>query len=270
MALPFIKMHGLGNDFVILDGRDKKPALKAGDIQRIATRRVGIGCDQVIVMEPSQQADVFMRIYNADGGEVQSCGNAARCVAWLVMEEQGVDTLTIETKAGVLQCQRAGDRRVRVDMGKPTFNWQDIPLAKECDTLHLDVTHSRLVDPAAVSMGNPHLVFVVPDVNTVNLAAIGPQLETHPLFPERVNVSVVHVDGKDKITLRVWERGAGLTLACGTAACAAVAVLHKRGLVGDKTQVMLPGGELSIERDTKTGHIFMTGEVATSFHGELP
>ena len=268
MALSFIKMHGAGNDFVIFDGRSNKLALKTGDIQRIASRRLGIGCDQVIVMEPSKKADLFMRIYNADGSEVQSCGNASRCISWLLMEETYANKVQIETRSGILECTRAGVARICVDMGAPSFEWQDIPLSEKRDTLNLEMKQDGLVNPAAVSMGNPHMVFVVPDVKIINLAAIGPQLENHPLFPERANVSVVQIDKSDHVTLRVWERGAGLTLACGTAACAVVAVLNKRKLVQDKVIVALPGGELEINWDKKTGHIFMTGEVATSFRGE--
>lgn len=268
MSYPFIKMDGIGNDFVILDGRKKRITLSPEQVQKVAARDTGVGCDQLIVMEPSEHADVFMRIYNADGGEVASCGNATRCVAWLIMQESGKDGVTIETVAGVLACRRAGDKKVCVDMGKASFNWQDIPLAEERDTLHLDITEGDLKDPAAVSMGNPHMVFAVPNAIAISLDKIGPKLEHHALFPERANVSFAEVKSPDAITLRVWERGAGATLACGTAACASVAALNKRGQVGKDVMVTLPGGMLHISI-ASNGHVMMTGEVAENFRGEL-
>ena len=269
MKTSFIKMHGLGNDFVIFDGRQAPIRLNAQQAAKLADRRMGIGCDQVIVMEASSKADVFMRILNADGSEVSSCGNATRCVAWLIMQENRKDTATVETRAGIMQAVRIGDKDIRVDMGMPKFEWQDIPLAKAVDTKKLDITHGDLHSPAVVSMGNPHMVFVVKDVESVDLQAAGKILEHHPLFPERANVSIAQVIDKRHVKLRVWERGAGLTLACGTAACATVAALHNNGLVDAIAEIKLPGGTLNIEWDKVTQHIYMTGAVAESFTGEV-
>ncbi|MDE3061195.1 MAG: diaminopimelate epimerase [Pseudomonadota bacterium] len=270
MPLPFLKMHGAGNDFVIFDARTRPVALAPSRLQEIAARRTGIGCDQVIVMEQSQNADVFMRIYNADGGEVFSCGNATRCVGWLIMRESGRDACAIETKAGILQCRRAGQDRIRVDMGKPRLEWGEVPLSHPADTNHLDIAVEGLKDPAAVSMGNPHMVFAVSDVSAAPVAVLGPTLEHHLLFPERANVSFAQVVNDKEIRLRVWERGAGETLACGTAACATLVALHRRGLVANKASVHLPGGVLEIEWDKISGHVWMTGPVALSFQGVIP
>ncbi len=269
MPLSFIKMHGLGNDFVVFDARADSIRLTEKQLTGIAARRTGIGCDQVIVMEKANKGDVFMRIYNADGGEVQSCGNATRCIAWVIMEETGKDKVAVETGAGLLACERAGEKMIRVDMGEPKFAWQDIPLAKESDTMNLPIFADGLSNPAAVSMGNPHMVFVAPVIDTVNLKDLGSRLEHHPLFPERVNVSVAQVVDKHTVKLRVWERGAGITLACGTAACAALAVLNRRGLVDEAARIMLPGGALDIVWDKNTNRIFMTGAVETSFSGTV-
>jgi diaminopimelate epimerase len=268
MTRPFIKMHGLGNDFVIFDARKKPLSLSRAQAAAIADRRRGIGCDQVIVIEKAKKADAFMRIYNADGGEVSSCGNATRCVAWLLMEETGKKELPIQTKAGVIDCIRAGKYTITANMGAPKFGWRDIPLAKECDTLALPVSAGQYKYPVGVSMGNPHMVFVVPNANKAPLPILGPKLEKHPLFPKRANVSFAEPINKSKIKLRVWERGAGETLACGTAACATLAALHLKGYVEDAAAVELPGGTLDIKWDRKTGHIFMTGTVTVSFKGE--
>lgn len=269
MNTPFIKMHGLGNDFVVFDARRKPLTLSRAQAAKIASRRFGVGCDQVIVMERSKKADIFMRIYNADGGEVSSCGNATRCVAWRVMEETGRREATVETKAGVIVCKHAGRERVAADMGAPRFGWRDIPLAKKCDTLELPITAGAYKKPTAVSMGNPHMVFVVKDVDKAPVGILGPTLEHHPLFPKRANVSFAQVVSPSVIRLRVWERGAGETLACGTAACATLAALHRKGLAAGKARIQLPGGALDIAWDKKTGHIWMTGAVATSFEGVI-
>ena len=265
---PFIKMHGLGNDFVVVDARLEPFVLDQAAARAVADRRTGVGCDQLIVMEPPANgaADVFMRIRNADGGEVEACGNASRCVAALIMEETGRDRCTIETQAGLLRAAalRTGD--IAVDMGELRTAWQDIPLARQMDTLHLDLACGPLRDPVAVNIGNPHAVFFVADAATIDLATLGPRLEHDLLFPERANIGVAQLVGTDRLRVRVWERGVGLTRACGTGACAAAAAAHRRGLTGRTVEVRLDGGPLTVEWRAD-GHMVMTGPVATSFTG---
>lgn len=266
----FIKMHGLGNDFVILDARRREIALGAERVRAIANRRTGIGCDQLIVLrEPADgAADAAFSIHNADGGEAEACGNAARCVAWMAMEESGRDTARLETGAGTLAARRAGPLSVTVDMGEPRFDWRDIPLASAADTLHLPLARGPLEDPVAVSMGNPHAVFFVNDADAVDLAALGPSLEHDRMFPERANIGVAEPRGPDRMRLRVWERGAGLTMACGTGACAALAAAHRRGLAGRRATMELDGGPLEIVWG-EDGRVAMTGPVAIAFRGTL-
>ncbi|MCE2927241.1 MAG: diaminopimelate epimerase [Rickettsiales bacterium] len=270
MALSFIKMHGLGNDFVILDGRAITIRLPSAAITKICDRRFGIGCDQLIVMEPSTKADVFMRIYNADGSESASCGNATRCVAWLIMQESSKNDVSVETKVGLLNCKQTGDQRVMVDMGAPIFDWRNIPLSNEVDVNHVELgpQYSILGAASVLSMGNPHAVFIVSDASAIDLAKLGPELENHPLFPERANISIAQVIAPDRIKLRVWERGAGTTLACGTAACAALVACARKGLASRIAKVSLPGGDLDIRWDEATGHVVMTGGVALVFEGQ--
>jgi diaminopimelate epimerase len=269
--VPFTKMHGLGNDFVVIDARDRPIALKPESVRAIAARRTGVGCDQLIVMEPAADkatADVFMRIHNADGGEVDACGNATRCVAALLMAEGGNGTVQIQTGAGILAAKAAKGGAVTVDMGRPGLTWQEIPLAHEADTLHLDLAAGPLADPAAASMGNPHCVFFVDDLDAIPLEALGPELEHHDLFPERANIGVAQIIDDVTMLLRVWERGVGLTLACGTGACAAAVSAHRRGLTGRRVGVQVDGGTLAIEwRDDD--HVTMTGPAAISFMGTL-
>jgi diaminopimelate epimerase len=267
--IAFLKMHGLGNDFVVIDARKHAVALDEAAARRIADRHRGVGCDQVIVIEPAKNghADAFMRIRNADGGEVSSCGNATRCVAALLMRESGRDRARLETRAGVLEAAAKG-AAVAVDMGTPKFEWRDIPLAEAQDTLHLNLSAGPLKDPCAVSMGNPHAVFFVPDADAIDVAALGPGLEHHKLFPERANIGVAQVLAPDRIRLRVWERGAGLTLACGTGACAALVAANRRGLTQRRATLVLDGGELDIEWQDD-GHVIMSGPVATAFTGTL-
>ncbi len=267
-------MHGIGNDFVVLDARARPLAIDADAARAIADRRTGVGCDQLIVVEPSEVADVFMRIRNSDGGEVEACGNGARCVASLVLAEAGREEITIETLAGVLPARRVAADRYEVAMGVPRFEWQEIPLAKEMDTLNLDLSigpASRpvLSDPVALSIGNPHAVFFVDDVATVDIATVGPMLEHHPLFPERANIGFAQILGPDRLRLRVWERGAGLTQACGSGACAAAVAAARRDYTGREVTLVLDGGELGIRWREADGEILMTGPVATAFTGEL-
>jgi diaminopimelate epimerase len=275
-ALNFRKMNGLGNDFVVLDGRARPLALGPEFVKAIADRAAGIGCDQLIALEPSAKADVFMRIWNADGGEVSACGNAARCVAALVAEERGRSDVTVETEAGVLDATVNKDGRVTVDMGGPRFDWQNIPLAEPfADTRYIElqvgpIDAPVLHSPSVVNVGNPHCIFFVDDVDAYDLARFGPMLEHHPLFPERANISLAQVTASDALKLRTWERGAGLTQACGTAACAAVVAAARLKRTGRKVKVSLPGGDLLIEWRESDGHILMTGPYSLDFEGALP
>ncbi len=269
-GLNFIKMHGLGNDFVIIDARPQPVALDAQRARALADRRTGVGCDQVIVIEPAQNgtADAFMRIRNADGAEVAACGNGARCVASIIASGLGRKTARIETLAGILEAEIRDARTVTVDMGAPELDWRRIPLSSEQDTLNLDITSGPLAGPTAVNMGNPHAVFFVDDAEAVDLAALGPGLEHHPMFPERANIGIVHMLADDRLRFRVWERGVGITRACGTGACAAAVAAHRRGLAGRKVEVVLDGGPLEIEWRAD-GHVLMTGPVAVSFSGRI-
>jgi diaminopimelate epimerase len=275
-AFAFKKMNGLGNDFVVVDARAGGFALAPKAVRAITDRKEGIGCDQLIALEPSTKADVFMRIWNADGSEVSACGNAARCVAALVAEEQGRPNVTIETEDQVLGAVVASDGNVTIDMGVPRLAWDEIPLAEPFhDTRRIElqagpidapVIHS----PAVVNVGNPHALFFVEDTEAIDLARIGPMLEYHPLFPERANISLVQVLAPDHLKVRTWERGAGLTRACGTAACASAVAAIRRKLTGRKVTVTLPGGDLVIEWRESDGHVLMTGPYALDFEGTLP
>jgi diaminopimelate epimerase len=269
-SIPFIKMHGLGNDFVIIDGRRHPVALSDGEIRAVAARRTGIGCDQLIVIEPARDrpADAFMRIYNADGGEVGACGNATRCVASLLMAEGARDRVRLDTAAGVREAEGLDDGRIAVDMGAPGTDWRDIPLAGPADTLHLDLAAGPLSDPVAVNMGNPHAVFFVADAETVDLAALGPALEHHRMFPERANIEIAQVIDRQTIRLRVWERGAGITQACATGACAVAVAAHRRDLAGREVSLDMDGGRLAVEW-RGDGHVLMTGPAAVSFNGSF-
>ena len=270
-VLPFTKMQGLGNDFVVLDARNGALAVGIAERRLIADRRRGIGCDQVIVLEPrrSTAADVFMRIFNPDGSEAQACGNASRCIAGRLMREGAVDRIVIETVAGLLETHAAGNGRIAVDMGPARLGWQEIPLAVETDTLHVSLEAGPLRDPVAVNIGNPHAVFFVPDAEAVALDRLGPELEHAPLFPERANIEVVQVLDREHLRMRVWERAAGITMACGSGACAALVAAARRGLTGRRAEVLLDGGPLEIEW-LANGHVLMTGAWAETFQGEIP
>lgn len=268
--LAFIKMHGLGNDFVVLDGRSTPIPLSITEARALADRHFGIGCDQLIVMEPptSEGADLFMRIRNPDGGEAEACGNATRCIASLVMGETGRDQVVIETLAGHLPALSAAAGEITVDMGPANLDWREIPLAEERDTLHLGIGAGPLQDPVGVNMGNPHAVFFVEDADAIDLASLGPKLEHDPLLPERANISIVSVTGPDRLRQRVWERGAGITLACGSGACAGAVAAARRGMTGRKVETTMDGGVLRLEW-REDGHVLMTGPVATSFRGNV-
>jgi len=271
--IPFRKMNGLGNAFAVFDARERPVRLSPEAIRALGEDGA-IGFDQMITLERSpKNADVFMRIHNKDGGEVDACGNATRCVGWLVMGESGRKTVAIETNAGLLSAFDTGEpEMVTVDMGQPRFGWREIPLSQPFeDTRAIDLAFGPvdapiLSAPSVASMGNPHAIFWVDDVEAIDLARIGPILEHHPLFPERANISLAHVTARDAITLKTWERGAGLTRACGTAACAAAVAAMRKGLVDKAVTMTLPGGPLRIEwRDD--GHVMMTGPVETEFTG---
>ena len=273
-AMTFRKMNGLGNDFVVLDLRVRPLALGAGEVAAIADRKRGLGCDQLIALEPSDAADVLMRIWNADGGEVGACGNAARCVAALMAEEHGTPEISIETENGVLAAIVNEDGTVTIDMGAPRLNWDEIPLAQAFgDTRRIDlgpIDDPALHSPSVVNVGNPHCVFFVDDVEAHDLAHFGPMLEHHPLFPDRANISLAQVTGPGSLRLRTWERGAGLTKACGTAACAAAVAAVRRGLTGRAVTVTLPGGDLVIDWREDDDHVLMTGPYALDYEGTLP
>jgi diaminopimelate epimerase len=270
MGIPFIKMHGLGNDFVVLDAREAPLNLGEDRVRAISARNTGVGCDQLIVIEPSavDATDAFMRIYNADGGEVDACGNATRCVASILMAENKSSSAVIETGAGLLYAREEDDEMVSVDMGKVRLDWADIPVAHEIDTLHLGIKEGPLKDPVGVNVGNPHAVFFVDDADSIPLLDVGPILEHHSMFPERVNVGVVEIQSRSSIRFRIWERGAGITQACGTGACAALIAASRRGLTERAADVLLDGGILKIEW-TDNNHVHMTGPVAVSFSGTL-
>jgi diaminopimelate epimerase len=267
MGTPFLKMHGCGNDFVIFDERPAPLGLTPARAAAIANRRTGVGCDQFIVMErppAGSTADVFMRIRNPDGSEAGACGNATRCVAWLVAQETGRQSVIVETISGLLPSIVTHDRHITVDMGPARLAWHEIPLAAEADTLHLPLEG----DPAAASMGNPHATFFVPDMAQVAIETLGPAMEHHPIFPARANIGFVQILSPEKFRLRVWEREAGLTLACGSGACAAMVNAARRGLTGRRATVIVDGGVLEMEwRDD--GHVLMSGPAATAFHGRI-
>jgi diaminopimelate epimerase len=270
MSRPFLKMNGAGNDFAIVEARSQSFAPDAAQVRAIADRAGPSGCDQLIAIEPSTRADAFMRIWNNAGEQVDACGNATRCVGWLLLEEGRTDHASIETNAGLLGVERAGHERVRIDMGEPKLEWFQIPLSRPMDTVSLDLfAEPDLAMPGAVSMGNPHVVFFVADVEAFPVAHTGPRIERHGLFPEGVNVGFAEIKARDRIRLRVWERGAGLTKACGTGACAALVAAHRRGLVDRAATLEVDGGELHIEWRERDGHVLMTGPIAFEFNGVL-
>ena len=274
--IPFTRMNGLGNDFVVVDARAGKVRPKPQIIARLADRTTGVGFDQFITIEAaSSGADAFMRIDNADGGEVEACGNAARCVAAILMAETGKGKVAIETRAGRLVAS-PGDQpdTITVDMGVPKFRWQDIPTSEEfADTRYVElqvgpIDGPVLHSPSLVNVGNPHAIFWVDDVDAYDLHLFGPLLENHPVFPERANISLAQVTAPDAIRVRTWERGVGLTRACGTAACAALVCAVRTERAGRAATVSLPGGDLTIRWDDND-HIWMTGPAETDFTGLL-
>ena len=266
--VPFFKMHGLGNDFVVLDFRRGAIPLGAAAARRLADRRIGIGCDQVILLEPPRHpaAQVLMRIRNADGSEAEACGNATRCVADLLHRETRDPRVRIESVAGLLEAEALSDGSFAVDMGPVRTAWHEIPLAHAADTERVDLTSGPLTEAVCTSIGNPHATFFVDDVDAVDLEVLGPALEHHPLFPERANIGLAEIGDRRRIRVRVWERGAGITRACGTGACAALVAAHRRGLTERRADVELDGGALDIAWRAD-GHVIMTGPATLSFEG---
>jgi diaminopimelate epimerase len=269
---PFLKMHGLRNHFIVVDARETPYRPQAAEIVQLCDPQAGIGADQLVVIEPTGggRAAAFVRFWNVDGREVEACGNATRCVAWLLLEELGADTVVLETRAGLLDCRRIAPLRVSTVMGRIRTGWRDIPLASERDTLHLDVEEGPLRDAVALNIGNPHVVFFVDDLDAVDLGTLAPPIQDNPLFPQQVNVGAVQMMAQDRMRLRVYERGAGLTMACGSGACVAHFAALSRGLTDSRRMtVELSGGELDIEI-LDDGSAVMTGPVAISFSGRLP
>ena len=263
MRVPFIKMHGLGNDFIVLDARETAlPEMTAHTAHALSDRRKGIGCDQLILLEPSMEQAFRMRIFNADGSEVEACGNASRAVALLHGEAAKVET------AGGVIALKPTDGGASVNMGRPRFEWDQIPLAYPMDTHTMPVGWEELENPIAVNVGNPHVVFFVEDTQLVDLVSLGPVIERDALFPEGINVNVASIIGDDHLRLNVWERGAGLTLACGTGACATAVGAMKRGLVGKNVTVTLPGGDLIIDW-REDSSILMTGPATEAYRGSF-
>ena len=268
-------MNGLGNDFVIIDNRMFDLVFRDRQVREISSRDSGIGCDQLIVLEKSERADIFMRIFNAQGGEVDACGNATRCIGWLLQAETGRPDSSIETNAGLLAARVQSSGDVTVDMGEPRMGWKDIPLSEEFhDTSRIElqvgpIDEPVLHSPCVVNVGNPHCIFWVDDLDIHDLAQLGPFLENHVLFPERANITLAKIDSENEITIRVWERGAGLTQACGTAACATIVCAVRRNLTGRTARINLPGGSLTMEWRESDNHIMMTGATELEYAGEF-
>jgi diaminopimelate epimerase len=267
-------MHGLGNDFAVLDLRACDLRVDARMARTLADRRTGIGCDQVISLEPSDKADAFMRIHNPGGDEAEACGNGTRCAASLLGAELQRTEVALETLGGVLPATFVGDGRIRVDMGPVRLAWHDIPLAREADTLHVDLSSVGAALPFAsdsccVNVGNPHATLFLDDVENAPVEDWGPALEHHPDLPQRANIEFVQIITPDKIRMRVWERTAGVTRACGSGACAAAIAAIRRGYCERQVEVVLDGGPLSIEWRDSDGHVLMTGPVATVYRGEI-
>ena len=272
--IPFVKMNGAGNDFVVVTAFDRPFQPDPDQVRAIADRGTGQGCDQLIAIEPSPTADAFMRVWNADGGTVETCGNALRCVGWLLMQANGTDSVTIDTAGGLTNATRTGETQIIVDMGKPGLHWTQIPLAETMETRGIElqigpIDNPTMHTPGAVSMGNPHVVFFTDRHEDDFVTGSGSLIEHHPMFPKGVNVGFAHILARDEIRLRVWERGAGLTRACGTGACAAVVAAARRGLTEREVMVHLDGGDLWIRWDEATDHVFMTGPVEIERTGLL-
>jgi len=272
----FVKMNGVGNEIVVVDLRPRGGKIEAEEA-RAAARPDGTPYDQLMALYPPRTpgTEAFIRIYNNDGSEAGACGNGMRCVADIVSKKSGKNELTFETTAGILNCWKSPDGLFTVDMGPPRFKWNEIPLAEEFrDTRAIElqigpIDNPVLHSPSVVSMGNPHAIFWVDDVNAHDLARFGPMLENHPIFPERANITLAQIVGRDHILIRTWERGAGLTKACGSAACAAAVAAARLRRTDRKVRVTLPGGQLTIEWRDKDDHVLMTGPVEFEFEGRF-
>ena len=269
--IPFRKMHGLGNDFVVFDARQQPLELNQQQLARVADRHFGVGCDQVVLLlPPPAGADVGVRFYNADGSPAEACGNATRCVARLLFGETGKKAVVIRSLVGELHARLLDDGLISVDMGAPRLGWRDIPLAREMDTLRLDYEMGGYREPTAVSMGNPHVVFFVEDVEKVDLRGLGPRIEHDPLFPERTNVQFVERLPDGALRHRIWDRGAGATHASGSSACAVIVAAVRRGIIEGRSALLhQPGGTLRMEWREDNGHVQMTGPASEVFTGEL-
>ena len=269
MDIPFTKMHGLGNDFVVIDNQSLEINLTSTCITKIADRRRGIGFDQLLTLEPARESgDLFLDIKNPDGTSAEACGNGTRCVASLMMNERETDLLRIETVGGLLVCERRRNGDITVDMGEPRTNWQEIPLARETDALSVKIDNRPHEIFTCVNMGNPHAVLFSENCEEVELEKIGPEIECHEMFPDRINVEFATVQNKSKVRVRVWERGAGQTAACGSGACAVLVAAVLRGLTERKAEVVLDGGPLLIER-RDNNRVSMTGPTEISFNGSF-
>ena len=269
---PFIKMHGLRNDFVIVDGRETPYTPSAAEIVRFCDRYEGVGCDTLLEVEQHRLGKAYasVRIFNPDGREVEACGNASRCLGWLLLKECARYEVRIETIGGVLTCHHAGEKQVAVEMGKLRTGWREIPLSREMDTLHLGIGAGPLQDPVGMNIGNPHAVFFVDNLDAIDLAKYGPELQNHPLFPEQANIGAAQLIDPKTLKLSVWERPGLLTTACGTGACVAVAAAHRRGLTTEKRMtVLMPVGSVAIEL-SQDNTVVMTGPVDTCYAGYLP
>ncbi|QGR02122.1 diaminopimelate epimerase [Ehrlichia ruminantium] len=264
--IDFIKMHGTLNDFVIIDCREKMH--NNINFKEIANRKTGIGCDQVILITPSEKADCLMHIYNPDGSKVEMCGNAARCVAYLLSNEKHSNNITIELSDRILSCSRTSHNKIQVNMGQPKFHWQDIPISQECDTLYLPIKTEFLSYPVGVNIGNPHAVFFVDSIDDIPLTKIGPELENHPIFPKKANISIAQIISSDEIKLRVWERGTGETASCGSGACATLVAAVKRNYTKSNATIYLQGGNLLILYKSDNT-ILMEGVVSYVFNGVI-
>ena len=273
---PFVKMNGLGNEIVVVDMRQKPDPISAADARAVA-QPGGVAYDQLMALYPPRKGgtDSYVRIYNSDGSEAGACGNGMRCIASLLAKETGKSELAFEVQGRVLDTWKNADGSFTVDMGAPKFGWKDIPLAEEFrDTRAIElqigpIDKPILHSPAVVNMGNPHAIFWVDDVNAYDLAKFGPMLENHPIFPERANITLCTIKSKEHIVIRTWERGAGLTKACGSAACAAAVAAARLKRTGRKLRVTLPGGDLAVEWREGDDHVLMTGAAELEFEGKF-
>lgn len=271
MPIPFLKMHGLGNDFVVIDGRENGFLPDEAFCLRVADRHRGVGYDQLIVLgrAEKQAADVFMRMYNADGSQAGACGNATRCVARLLFEETGKKNGIIQTVAGLLGVKQSGEGLYEVDFGPPRLDWTEIPLAHARDTLNVPIPGFDVPHACCVSMGNPHAVFFVPDADAIALENVGPCLEGHEIFPQRANIEFAHIIDSANIRMRVFERGTGVTQACGSGACATLVAAVRRNLCARQANIHLDGGVLTVAWREEDAHVILRGPAALSYRGTL-